>query len=248
MSKKSPVATITKTRPPGERIYIAEYLGVVPYELALKLQQKLCQVRAEGNIPDMVLLLQHPSVFTMGRFRGEEDIIALPKEIAIYRTNRGGSVTYHGPGQLVGYPILDLRENGLGVREYIWKIEEAIINLLLGLGIQGHRLPEYPGGVWVGKGKICSIGIHVSHYITSHGFALNVNPDLRYFKYINPCGLKDSVMTSISKLLGYAVAVESLMENLLNSFSATFGLKQENGLKKYLDNLSIQLDFSLHPN
>ena len=236
MVEKNSVVTVPRTCPQGEKVYFAEYLGIVPYELALNLQQKLCQARAEDNTPDILLLLQHPPVFTIGRFRGEENIIALPEGIEVFHINRGGSVTYHGPGQLVGYPILNLKENRLGVREYIWKLEEVIINLLLSFGIQGHRSAQYPGGVWVGEGKICSIGIHVSHYITSHGFALNVNPELKYFKYINPCGLKGNIMTSISKILGYPVGVESILENLLDSFSTTFGLKQVNGLEKYLKN------------
>ena len=226
MAEKGSVITAPKT---CERVYAAEYLGVVTYELALKQQQRLAQARAEGNIPDVVLLLQHPPVYTIGRFRGEEDIITPPKGIEVFRTNRGGSITYHGPGQLVGYPILDLKENGLGVREYIWKLEEVIINLLLDFGIRGYRVAKHPGGVWVGGDKICSIGIHVSHHITMHGFALNVNPDLRYFEYIKPCGLKNTVMTSISKLLGYPVAVESIIESLLKSFSETFGLERKNG-------------------
>ncbi|MBA7531200.1 Octanoyltransferase [subsurface metagenome] len=130
---------------PPRRIYIADYLGVIPYELALKRQQILVQARAEGRIPDVVLLLQHPPVFTTGRFGGEEDIIAsaetLAQEgIAVFSSNRGGSVTYHGPGQLVGYPILNLKESGLGVLEYIRKLEEVIIKLLLTFGIQGQRV------------------------------------------------------------------------------------------------------------
>ena len=188
------------------------------------------QARVEGNIPDVVLLLQHPPVFTIGRFRGEEDIITSQKGIEVFHANRGGSITYHGPGQLVGYPILNLKENGLGVREYIWKLEEVIINLLLDFGIKGHRMGEYPGSVWVGEKKVCSIGIHVSRHITMHGFALNVNPELRYFECIKPCGLKSTVMTSISKLRGCNVEVESIIESLLNSFSETFGLKREVGI------------------
>jgi len=222
--------TITKVCLTGEKMYLADYLGVVSYELALNLQQRLARARAEGNIPDVVLLLQHPPLFTIGRFRGEEDIIDNPDEIEVFHTNRGGSITYHGPGQLVGYPILNLKENSLGVREYIWKLEAVIINLLLGFGIQGQRMAKHPGGVWVGDQKVCSIGIHVSRYITTHGFALNVNPDLRYFEYIKPCGLKNTVMTSISKLLGYPVVVEAIIESWLQSFSEIFGLKRETGV------------------
>ena len=220
------------------KVYIADYLGVVPYELALKRQQGLMQARAEGIIPDVLLLLQHPPVFTIGRFSGEEDIIAsletLTQEgIAVFHTNRGGGITYHGPGQLVGYPILNLKENGLGVREYIWKLEAVIIKLLLDLGIQGHRVAKYPG-VWVGEEKICSVGIHVSHSITMHGFALNVNTNLSHFEYINPCGINSKVMTSVSKLLRYPVEVETTIGRLLNCFSAVFRLRCTQGDDKCL--------------
>ncbi len=226
----------------SKKVYVAEYLGEIPYELALKLQRRLMRARAKGDIPDALLLLQHPPVFTIGRFRGEEDIIASPEAltqqgIAVFHTSRGGSITYHGPGQLVGYPILNLKENGLGVREYIWKLEEVIIKLLLTLGIQGHREAKYSAGVWVGDKKVCSIGIRVDRYITMHGFALNVNNNLHHFEYINPCGIKGSVMTSVSKILGNPVEVETIMESLLHSFSEIFGMKCERGLEKCLGSL-----------
>jgi len=223
----------------AKKIYLADYLGVIPYESALKLQRRLVQARGERSIPDVVLLLQHPSVLTIGRFRGEEDII-VPREvlaqqgIAVFHTNRGGSITYHGPGQLVGYPILDLKELCLGVREYIAKLEEVIIRLLLEMGIRGHRVAGFHGSVWVGDEKICSIGIHVSHYIAWHGFALNVNTDLHHFEYINPCGIKGKVMTSISQLLGYSVDAEAITGALLDSFSETFELTQKQGLERCL--------------
>ena len=225
---------------PDNNLCVADYLGLVPYEDALKLQQALVDARVDGKIPNALLLLQHPPVFTIGRFRGGEDIIAsaetLAQEgIAVFPSNRGGSVTYHGPGQLVSYPILNLKENGLGVLEYIRKLEDVIIKLLLTFGIHGERVAKYPGGVWVGGEKICSVGIHVSHYVTMHGFALNVNTNLRHFEYINPCGIKDAVMTSISKLLGCLVEVEAAIPSLLDIFSETFGLKCERGLEKCLD-------------
>mgnify|MGYP001410584651 CR=1 FL=1 len=229
----------TETCLSSKEAYRADYLGLIPYEPALKLQQLLMQARTEGNIPDTVLLLQHPPVFTVGRFRGEEDIIAAPQVlaqegIAIFHTNRGGGVTYHGPGQLVGYPILNLKENRLGVREYIWKLEEVVINLLLTFGIHGYRLAKHPGSVWADREKICSIGIYVSRYITMHGFTLNVNTNLRHFEYINPCGIKGAVMTSISELIGYPVEVKPITENFLHSFSAIFGLEREQGDVKCL--------------
>ena len=221
-------------------IYAAGYLGILPYEAALELQQHLVQARSKGVIPDTVLLLQHPSVFTIGRFRGEADITVTPrqltqKKIDIVHTNRGGSVTYHGPGQLIAYPILDLKANHIGVRDYIWKLEEVVIRLLSALSIEGIRHASYPAGVWVDNNKICSIGIHVSRHITMHGLALNVNTDLRYFDYINPCGMPGNVMTSISQLLGYRVEPEAIIDTFLDSFSDTFGLKHEERLKKCLD-------------
>jgi len=223
----------------SKKICAAAYLGVVPYEHALKLQQRLVQSRAEGNVPDVLLLLQHPPVFTIGRFGGEEDIIVPLERLAqegidVFHSNRGGGVTQHAPGQLIGYPILNLRENHLGVRQYIWKLEEVIIKLLLSLGIQGYRVAKSPGSVWVGEKKVCSIGIRVSHYISMHGFALNVNNDLRYFEYIRACGLRSEVMTSLLELLGYPVKVETITGNLLDSFSEIFGLKCEQGDYKWL--------------
>jgi lipoate-protein ligase B len=162
------------------------------------------------------------------------------EEIEVVQTNRGGSITYHGPGQLVGYPIFNLKNCGIGVREYIWKLEEVIIRLLAGFGIQSHRIAKSPGGVWVGEEKICSIGIHVSHYITMHGFALNVNTNLRHFEFINPCGIKGAVMTSLSKLLGRPVEVEALIEPLLDVFADEFGIKYEWGLEKCLATLDAR--------
>ena len=223
---------------PLEEACVYGYLGVVPYGRALELQKKLRQAREDGKIPDVLLLLQHPPVFTIGRFRGEEDLIASLEKlqqagIAVFHTNRGGSVTYHGPGQLVGYPIINLKDNGLGVREYIWKLEEVIISLLLSLGIQGKRVSQYRG-VWVGERKICSIGVHVSRYVTMHGFALNVNTNLHHFDYINPCGIRGNVMTSLTKLLGRPIEVEDVTLALVDSYSAVFGVKLEGGLEQCL--------------
>ncbi len=222
----------------------APYLEIVPYEVALRLQQGSMQARAEGRIGDVMLLLQHPTVFTIGRFKGGEDIIVPPDTLAregisVFRTNRGGGITYHGPGQLVGYPIVNLKENGLGVREYIRRLEEAIIMSLLALGIQGYRVTGYPG-VWASGKKVCSIGIHVSHYITMHGFALNVTNDLRYFEYIRPCGLQGEVMTSISELLGHWVGMKTIIDKLLPSFSETFCLDCEQESGRWLAILDAQ--------
>jgi lipoate-protein ligase B len=220
------------------RACVVPYLGTVPYERGLNLQRELAKARAEGRIGDVLLLLQHPPVFTIGRFRGEEDITVPPEtlareRIAVFHTDRGGAITFHGPGQLVGYPILNLKENRLGVREYIWKLEATVIELLLALGIQAGRVAGYPG-VWVGGKKICSIGIHVSHHITTHGFALNVSNDLRYFKYVRPCGLSGEVMTSVSELLGHPVDIDTVIGRLLASFSETFRLSCEQESDRWL--------------
>ncbi len=231
--RASDPGTPREIHPASRKVCIADYLGVVPYERALKLQETLVLARAEGISRDVLLLLQHPPVFTMGRFRGQEDIIVpaetLSREaIAVFPTNRGGGITYHGPGQLVGYPILSLREHRLSVREYIWKLEATIMKLLLDFDIRGYCDADYPG-VWVSGDKICSVGIHVRRGITMHGFALNVNTNLRHFEYINPCGLRGKAMTSVSRVLGYPVEAEAITGPLLDSFSAIFGLEIERG-------------------
>ena len=219
----------------------AQYLGIVPYERALKLQEELAQARAAGRIGDVLLLLQHPPVFTIGRFTGGEDMTVPPEtlareRIAVFHTNRGGGITHHGPGQLVGYPIISLKERGLGAREYIQKLEATVIKSLLALGIHGQTIAEYPG-VWVGEKKICSIGIHVSHHVTTHGFALNVNNELRYFEYARPCGLPGQVMTSVSEVLGHRVGIKTVIEKLIPSFSETFRLSCEQERDRWLSTL-----------
>ena len=217
-----------ETQVASVRECLAGYLGVVPYDLALKLQQALLSARADGFIPDILLLLQHPPVFTLGRFKGEEDII-VPRElltqegIAVFHTNRGGSVTYHGPGQLIGYPVMNLRGKGLGVRQYIWNLEEVVIMFLHTIGIQGYRVADHRG-VWVGDKKICSVGVNVSRGISTHGFALNVSNDLRCFQYIRPCGLASEMMTSVSELSGRSIEVETVVSDAIHCFSEVFGL------------------------
>ncbi len=230
---------------------LASYLGLVPYEPALHLQQRLVAARAEYRIPDVLLLLQHPPVFTIGRFRGENDIIAPPEIMAqegieVFHTNRGGSVTYHGPGQLVGYPILNLRELNVGVRDYVWRLEEVIIRLLGDFAISAGRNSKYPG-VWVGNEKICSLGINISRHITMHGFALNVSTNLKHFDYINPCGIKNAIMTSISKVLGHHVDIEATIEPLLQHFSDVFGVKctRNESLVKTLPDTLVTLPATL---
>ena len=172
-------------------------LGRIPYGQALELQQELAAARKQGSVPDHLLLLEHPHVITLGRNGHMENLLASDEiltraGISFYPTDRGGDVTYHGPGQLVGYPILDLREWKRDVGAYVRGIEQCIIDTLAEYGISAGRIPKLTG-VWVGERKIAAIGIHISRWVTSHGFALNVDTDLSYFQYIVPCGLTKPV-------------------------------------------------------
>ena len=209
-------------------------LGTVGYEDAFQVQQRLIDIVSQGLF-DVLLLLEHHPCLTIGRFRGEEDIIAAPETItsegiSIFHTNRGGGVTYHGPGQLVGYPILNLMKNKLGVSRYIWKLEEVVLKTLLNLGIHGGRVSGHPG-VWVGEEKVCSIGLRIIQGIAMHGFALNVNPNLHHFKFIHPCGLTDKKITSVSRLMGYEVIVDDIKESLLKAFSQVFHFRFKTGVR-----------------
>lgn len=216
-----------------QKVLLIYDLPVVEFEEALQLQKRLVQARIAGKIPDVLLLLEHPPVLTIGRFGTIKDIIApmetLAQEgISISHTDRGGGVTYHGPEQLVGYPILSLKELGLSVSQYVWNLEAAIIKLLLDLGIYAQRVPKYPG-VWVGEEKVCAIGLHITHYVSRHGFALNVNTDLRCFNYINPCGITNRAVTSVSKLLGYKITVDEIKQPLVQAFSQVFKFRPKQG-------------------
>jgi lipoyl(octanoyl) transferase len=178
-------------------------LGRVAYGEALETQRQLVAARKLGETPDHLLLLEHPHVITLGRNGRMENLLAGEEildraGISFYPTDRGGDVTYHGPGQLVGYPILDLREWKRDVGAYVRGIEQVIIDTLAGYGISAGRIPKLTG-VWVDDRKIAAIGVHLSRWVSSHGFALNVNTDLSYFQYIVPCGLTKPV-TSMAQL------------------------------------------------
>src|SRR5215467_14641883 len=166
-------------------------LGRISYADALALQQQLASDRKQGLVPDHLLLLEHSHVITLGRNGHMENVLAGPEiltraGIDFYPADRGGDVTYHGPGQLVGYPILDLREWKRDVHAYVRGLEQCIIDTLADYGIAAGRIPKLTG-VWVDDRKIAAIGVHLSRWVTSHGFALNVSTDLRYFQYIVPC-------------------------------------------------------------
>lgn len=208
-------------------------LGLVDYREGLLLQEKLLNSRKSGAIADVLLLLQHPSVFTIGRSGIVENIV-VPKEtlvkenIPVFHTNRGGDVTYHGPGQLVSYPILNLREDGLTAHQYVWNLEEVVIRTLADFGIGGQRVLGQRG-VWVGEEKVCALGLRVRGEVSMHGFALNVNTNLKYFTYIIPCGIAGVSITSVSKLLGHEVEIDEIQKSLLRHFSQVFRLTLEYG-------------------
>jgi len=198
--------------------------GRLDYASAFELQQQLVAQRQAGVIPDQLLLVEHPHTITMGRNGHAENLLAgedlLERAgIAFHPTDRGGDVTYHGPGQMVGYPILDLRDWKRDVGAYVRSIEQVIIDALADFDIHAGRIPKLTG-VWVDDCKIAAIGVHISRWVTSHGFALNVSTDLRYFQYIVPCGLTRPV-TSMAQL-GCRASWEEVAGRLAAHFGRVF--------------------------
>jgi lipoate-protein ligase B len=197
----------------------------MPYAEALELQRHIARDRISGALPqDVLLLLEHPPVVTLGRASKEKHLIASPaflaeKGVEVFEVERGGDVTFHGPGQLVGYPIIDLKRHRLDLHWYLRKIEEALINALGDLGISAERNPSYTG-VWTRGKKIASIGVHARDWVTWHGFALNVTTDLSYFDLIVPCGIAGVTMTSIARELGIE---EVSAQDVRDRVSAKFG-------------------------
>jgi lipoyl(octanoyl) transferase len=203
-----------------------EKLGLVGYEEGLRLQRELVAQRKAGAIPDTLLLLEHPHVYTLGRNAKTENLLISAEQLAargaqVFEIDRGGDVTYHGPGQLVGYPILDLAKHRRDIAWYMRCLEGALIAVAREYGIEAGRLAGAPG-VWVGNDKLVAMGVHISRWVTSHGFAFNVNTDLRYFDWIVPCGLRDKGVTSLQKLLGRPVEMEKVAERVVRHFGRVF--------------------------
>ena len=216
----------------GSRAFAVQRLGRVDYAAGLNLQAGLVEQRKAGVVGDTLLLLEHPPVITLGvkTRQGPNHIIASEDELAregvtVHETGRGGDVTYHGPGQLVGYPIIDLKPDRCDVHVYVRDLEEVLIRAISTFGVTGTRVKGL-SGVWVGEPgrekKIAPIGVRISRWITSHGFAHNVATDLRHFRLIVPCGISDRAVTSLEQELGHAVPMPDVEAAVVSAFTSVF--------------------------
>ena len=201
-------------------------LGTVDYADAHLLQKELQAKRIAGEIDDCVLLLEHPPVLTLGRSAKERHVLVprqalLARGIAIHEVGRGGDVTYHGPGQLVAYPIIDLKPDRKDVRKYVWSLEETMIRTCSDFGLSAARVKGL-NGAWIGDRKVGAVGVRISRWVTMHGLALNANSDLTHFELIVPCGIQDKAVTSLSAELGRTVRVDHLIEPLARHFAELY--------------------------
>jgi lipoyl(octanoyl) transferase len=214
----------------GRRL-VARRLGTVPYGDALMLQGDLVKQRRAGEIEDTLLLLEHPHVITLGSSSHAEHVLVDAAErtrrgIELFETGRGGDVTYHGPGQLVGYPILDLKPDRCDVHRYVRDLEEVLIQAVARFGVTATRVAGLTG-IWTGQDKLAAIGVRVSSgWITSHGFALNVGTDLSYFGAIVPCGIQERSVTSLERLLGERPDMEAVCDAVERAFTDLFGTQR----------------------
>jgi lipoyl(octanoyl) transferase len=228
MNAPGEIRTEAEARLPGLPPLWVVRLGIVPYEEAVVLQERVLHARRLRQIPDVLLLLEHPPVITMGRGARAENLLVDPAVLAaegiqVTETARGGDVTYHGPGQIVGYPILDLTEQERDVHRYLRVLEESLIRTLARFELRAERSPGLTG-VWVGRNKVAAIGIGVRHWITWHGFALNVTTSLDAFTLIVPCGIREQGrgVTSLERLLGREISDEEVIPPLIEEFAALF--------------------------
>jgi lipoate-protein ligase B len=204
-------------------------LGRRGYQETWDLQKSLHQQRVDGQIPDTLILVEHDPVMTMGK-SGHDKNLLIPvkllneKGIQFFNIERGGDITYHGPGQVVGYPIFNIRQGLTGIKPFIERIEDAIIMVLGDFGIKAAKRDKLIG-VWTSQGKVCSIGVAVKRWVSFHGFALNVNTDLQYFNYINPCGLPGVKMTSIQEILGRELGLDQVKDRIRVHFGLGFNKK-----------------------
>ena len=216
-----------RTSGPAADRLIASYLGRIDYTDALSLQRRVHARVAAGEMPSTLLLLEHPHVYTLGRRGSDADILIGPERLAalgveVAHVDRGGEVTYHGPGQLVGYPIVNLREWGGGPLRYVRALESMIIATLAELGIVAES-EDRPTGVWIGNAKVAAIGVRVSRGVTTHGFAVNIDPDLSYFDHIVPCGDPESRVTSVVAQGKAGIDVASVVPIVARQFGEAIG-------------------------
>jgi lipoate-protein ligase B len=222
------------------RGYIID-LGLIDYKEAWDLQHHLWEKRVAGEVPDLLLLLEHPHVITLGRRGNRSHLIASAeileaKNIPLFHIERGGDVTYHGPGQLVAYPILDLKSYGYRVIRYVDQLEEVLLRVLKDFGIEGKRDP-LNRGVWVNGDKIASIGVTIKRWVSFHGLALNYDTDLKYFDLIHACGLEGQKMTSMAKILCGGISRDHLVDKICFHFREVFPRQWEKrNLKELLSN------------
>jgi lipoyl(octanoyl) transferase len=220
-------AARTASRPVAERRIVVRELGTTAYAAGLALQADLVRARRSGALDDQLLLLEHPHVITLGTAAHAEHVLLdaaarAARGIELFETGRGGDVTYHGPGQLVGYPIIDLKPDRCDLHRYLRDIEEVLIRVLAGYGVAADRVAGMTG-VWVGGDKIAAIGVRVSSgWITSHGFAFNVATDLDYFSTIVPCGLSRQGVTSLERVLGAAPPAAEVRRAVAERFAEVF--------------------------
>ncbi|RMH74183.1 MAG: lipoyl(octanoyl) transferase LipB [Gemmatimonadetes bacterium] len=204
-------------------------VGVIPYKQAWDLQRQCHQKRCQKELEDVLILCQHPHVFTVGRVGTRENILIPPErlkqeQIQVFDIDRGGDITYHGPGQLVGYPILDLHNYYLDVHRYLRDLEEVIIRTLADYHISAGR-SEGLTGVWLDDRKIAAMGIKVSKWVTMHGFSFNIQPDLGFFGKIVPCGITDKQVTSLAQELGREITIEEVLPHWLHHFAEVFQVR-----------------------
>ena len=207
-------------------VKIRDY-GMLAYSDAMSVLQSTVEKRAKNLIPDTLLLLEHPPTYTLG-IRGKMDHLLVPeselknRKIDIHRTDRGGDITFHGPGQFVGYPVLDLKTKELDIQQYVKKLERVIIQAISAFKVTAHNINGFPG-VWVNNEKIAAIGVKINAAsISSHGFAINVNTDLSFFQNIIPCGLADIKVTSVAEITGHAIDMGKMKKSVVAAFISEF--------------------------
>jgi len=213
-------------------------LGLLDYQKAWDLQHQLWSRRVEEELPDVLLILEHPHVITLGRRGDRSHLIASSEvleemKIPVFHVERGGDVTYHGPGQMVVYPILNLKEYGYRVVRYVGQLEEVILRVLRDFGIEGRRDPSNRG-VWAGEKKIASVGVAIKRRVSLHGIALNYETDLKYFNLINACGLEGKKVTSVAEILGTGISRARLLERVISHVKEIF---ERNWEEKSLEEL-----------